>query len=335
METLENGSTTETTQTESVGSETATTTETTPAVEKQASVSSPVEDSQQTGTEETKAAAEVAAYAPNYKFKVKDKEFEIDEFLRGSIKDQAVEKKVKELYEKAYGLDEVKNDRETLKKELATTKPQLENVRTSLAQLGKFIQEGDFRSFIEALKIPKELALRYALEEFKFQDLPPEQKAEIEAQRQREQQFLMAQQQNQTLSEQVKGMAFRQAKLELDTELSRPEISSMAQSFDTRAGMQGSFMREVIKRGQMYEALNGTSISVKQAVDEVIALIGGVPQATPTANGMGQPGQVIQQTAKPTIKTFSGSSQASPTKKVYSSIDEIREARQKLNQAQA
>src|SRR5688500_2643210 len=57
------------------------------------------------------------AYTPDFKVKIKGKEFEIDEMFRGLIKDADSEKKVKEFFEKAYGIDFVKQDRKALKDE--------------------------------------------------------------------------------------------------------------------------------------------------------------------------------------------------------------------------
>lgn len=322
------GQTTETTV-ETAGSTAGTTTT-------QETSGSTTESSQPSVGESAEAsieAAKAAAYQPNFKFKVKDKEFEIDEWARAAVKDAAMEKKVKELYEKAYGLDDVKADRENLKKKVAEIEPKFSAIQKSLGLLSQHIQKGDMRSFFEALKIPKEHVLRYALEEFKFEDLPAEQKAAIQAQREQERQLLQLNEQNQMYAQQMQHLALQQANTELSTALSKPEIASVAQAFDARAGKPGAFKAEVIKRGQLYETLNGTSITVEQAVNEVVALIGGLPQAAPDAQNGTQEATAHQQ--KPVIKNFSGASQTSPTKKVFSSIDEIRKERQKLNSANA
>jgi hypothetical protein len=335
MENLENGSevtesqTVETTSSEGGAAEAAATS--------QKDDGSFTESSQPSVGEAAEAAieaAKVAAYQPNFKFKVKDKEFEIDEWARGAIKDPVMEKKVKELYEKAYGLDDVKTDRETLKKKVADLEPKLTNIQKSLGLLGQHIQKGDMRSFFEALQIPKEHVLRYALEEFKFEDLPADQKAEIQAQREKERQLHFLNEQNQLYAQQMQQFAYTQAKTELDTTLSKPEVAAVAQAFDARVGKPGAFQAEVIKRGQFYEKLNGTSITVQQAVEEVVALIGGSPQAPQGAENVVTP-QSSAAGQKPVIKNFSGASQTSPTKKVFTSIDDIRKERQKLNSANA
>ena len=47
---------------------------------------------------EVAAAASEPAYAPNYKFKVKDKELEFDDFVRGAVTSKEHEAKLRDLY---------------------------------------------------------------------------------------------------------------------------------------------------------------------------------------------------------------------------------------------
>src|SRR5690606_24340502 len=58
------------------------------------------------------------AWKPSFKFKVKDKELEFDDFVKPIIKTKDLEQKFKDLYEKAHGLDEVKTSREAFKQQV-------------------------------------------------------------------------------------------------------------------------------------------------------------------------------------------------------------------------
>jgi len=274
----------------------------------------------------------VNAFKPNFSFKVKDKEHQIDDFLKSVIKDPETEKKVKELYEKAYGLDEVKAHRQKLQEQLQTIEPKYQTVEKSLQALGSFVQKKDYRSFFEALQIPKDDILRYAVEELKFRELPPEQKAAIEAQRQQEQQLMLANEQSMKLQSDMQALVMKQAEFELQQELSRPDISPAIQTFDARVGKPGAFMAEVIRRGAYYETVLKQAKTAKELVDEVSMLIGatqtgdqGVGQTAPQGNASPQ--------QKPVIKSFNGSNASSPVKKVFSSIDEIRKHRQNMANA--
>lgn len=281
-----------------------------------------------------KDATQVAnAFKPNFSFKVKDKEHQIDDFLKSAIKDAETEKKVKELYEKAYGLDEVKAHRQKIQEQLQAIEPKYQSVEKSLQALGSFVQKKDYRSFFEALQIPKDDILRYAVEELKFRELPPEQKAAIENQRQQEQQFMMANEYNQKLQNDMEALVMKQAQFELQQEISKPEISAAAQAFDARVGQPGAFMAQVIQRGSYYEKVHGQSKTAKELIDEVSMIAGLSPQGMPAGNQTAPQGNATAPQPKPVIKSFNGSNASSPVKKVFSSIDEIRKHRQNMANA--
>lgn len=278
------------------------------------------------------------AWAPSFEFSVKDKKHQFDEWIRPTITTKEQEAKVRELYEKAYGLDEVKADRQTLKQERDDFKSKFTNVEQSLQTLSGYVKKGDFRTFFSALKIPSQAIINYAIQELKYQELPAEQKAAIDQQRQQQSEFEFYQQQTQTLQQQMQEMVVQQHRTELQSTLARPDYASTVQAFDARVGKPGAFEAEIIKRGAYYETVHKTSPPVSQLVAEVISLIGAAgnssqqgqtPSSIPTpSQAQGQPFQ--QQ--KPVIPSFQGSSAKSPTKKTISSIDDIRKARVALQQ---
>jgi hypothetical protein len=69
--------------------------------------------------------------------------------------------------------------------------------------LGAYVKKGDFRTFFQALNIPKDKIIQYAIEELKYQELSPEQRQQVDLQRQQQTEFEMAQTQNQTLQTQM------------------------------------------------------------------------------------------------------------------------------------
>jgi hypothetical protein len=70
------------------------------------------------------------AWKPSFKFKVKDKELEFDDFVKPIIKTKDLEQKFKDLYEKAHGLDEVKTSRETFKQQVKSGRASTARLRT-------------------------------------------------------------------------------------------------------------------------------------------------------------------------------------------------------------
>lgn len=274
-------------------------------------------------------STEVPAYTPNFKFKVKDKELDFEDWAKNSIKDPETEKRIRELHEKAYGLDEVKNHRETIQtqyKELATKHQRLEGSVNVLGQLAKQKRYGEF---FQALGIPENDVLGYAVDVLKYRELPPEQKRAIEEQRMREQQLAALEAQTQEQHTQMQTLAQQYKANEMNFVMSRPDISQVAQNYDARVGKPGAFQRAVIERGAYHEMMNQTSISAEQAVNEVIQLIGGTaamqaPNPVQMSNTSATQGGILKQEQKPTIPAFAGQSGKSPAKKVFTRIEDIR-----------
>lgn len=278
------------------------------------------------------AATDQPAWTPNYEFTVKDKKLQMDELFKPLIKSKDVEAKLKDLYEKAYGLDEVKSSRETFKERATQAEQKYQQTEQNLKMLGDVVKKQDFNTFFEVLNIPKEQILQYAIQELKFQQLPDDQKQAIEERRQQEQQFQYAQQQNQTLQQQMQQMAVAQAQQELNFETSKPEVQSVAQALDARLGKQGAFMSEVIKLGQYYEAVHKTSPPASQLVKEVMQIVGmsaPAPQGEPATQANPSQG-VVPNSQKPVIPAFNGSVAKSPVRKTPTSIQDLRDMRKQL-----
>jgi hypothetical protein len=311
--------------TETTSPEITSSQETTAAVETPAQEPAPVT--------ETKQASASEPYNPNFKFKVKDKELEFDDFVKPIIKNKDLESKLREMYEKAHGIDEVKTARETFKTQAEEWKNKFSEVETNLKTLGTYVKKGDFGTFFQALNIPKDQIIRYAIEELKYQELPPEQRAAIEQQRQKELALEQTSSQNQHLQQQLAQMVQQQAALELNQELARPDVYQAISSYDTRAGKPGAFKEEVIRRGQYYEAVHKISPPASQLVSEILTLVGASPQNPQglQAPELSAPSQAAyNQTQKPVISAFSGSTSKSPARKIPASIDDLRQMRQNL-----
>lgn len=279
-------------------------------------------------------AATDTAYKPNYGFKVKDKEFQFEDWAKGAIKDAVSEKKIREFHEKAYGLEDVKADRQTIKQQLQETTNKYKNLEGSVNYLSSLVKNKDYGKFFQTLQVPKEDVLRYAVEEFKYQELPPEQKAQIDAQREREEQFQLLQQQTASQQQQLQQYTVQQKGMELNGVLSRPEITAVASSYDARVGKPGAFQQEVINRGAYYEKLYGITPTAQQVVDEIVALTGIQATQASAPNPMlpqGNAGSSSPTQNKPVIPAFAGQGGRTPTKKVFTSIEQLRKHRATIN----
>lgn len=273
------------------------------------------------------------AFAPNFKFKVMDKEHEIPAYLQSVIKDADSEKQVKELMEKAYGLDFVKP-------KLQETREQFQQVRGEhMALLGQvdevrqMYQRGDLGGMFDRLKIPHEKVLQWVVDQINYNQLPPEQKQVLDARKTAEDRAVAAERQASSFQTQHEQILTSQVQMALESSLARPEVKTVAEAFDTRMGKQGAFMDEVKRRGDYAWRTKGELVPPDQLVQELVGLIGAqAPQQQPVAPA--QPAsapqapaapQTRQAQAKPpsVIPNISGSS-ASALKSQMRSIDDLK-----------
>lgn len=269
-------------------------------------------------------------YTPSFKFKYaaagetnKQLEGEFDDFLKPHIKDAETEEKVRKLYAKAHGLDFVQAERDRLKSEYQPLAEKHANVTRSLQELSGHVQRGDFQSFFQALQIPEQAVLKYALERVQYHKMDPQQRAQLDRQRGEMQRASALEQQNQLLQQNYQQLAAQQRDMELGSVLTRPEIASVIQSFDERAGKPGAFKALVIQRGQYYALAQGVDMPPEQVVSDVLAMIG-TQASTPQANGANGNGGGTAPQKPPVLPNVSGKG-TSPAKKIITSTDQLRQ----------
>lgn len=265
-------------------------------------------------------APEILKYQPNFKFKVMDEEKEIDEFVRGAIKDQESEKKIRELYEKAYGLDYVKPKYEERGKKLTEVEGRYNELYGMVSDTMS-LKEKDFWGFCEKLGLTKEQVAQKVLEEVKKLELPEDQKRiydELERTRRANLDLEKKFEFERRASEE---RAVQARTYELDTVLSRPEISAYAKAYDSSRKKSGAFREFVVRHGKAEWSVNQRDVSSEQAVVDAMAILGesyrgGPATATHTApNADDKP--------LPVIPRVTGKS-VSPTGKAPRSIDDLK-----------
>lgn len=281
------------------------------------------------GQESTPGTVVPPAFTPNFKFKVMDKEHEIPEFLRGAIKDADTEKQLRELHEKAFGLDVVKPKYQSLKGQYDKIMADKESQDRSITILGKMIQNNDLDSFFKALKISEDQVLQYALERVRYREMPIEQRMQFDAQANERQRLMQLEMQNQQLQEQYMNESVQARTIQLDMGLANPLVKQAVDAFDAAVGKPGAFRAEVIKRGQYANFTTGADIPVDQAISEVMQIVGPFVKAQAPASAVA-PGAAPAAGATPptqqppVIPNVSGRA-TSPAKRVAKSVDDLRE----------
>jgi hypothetical protein len=277
------------------------------------------------------------AYKPREKFKVMDKEHEVPAWLKSMMKDADTEKQAIELLEKAYGLDSVKEERVSARKERDQFKTELTGIQTAIGEVRAAYQRGDIDMFLDKLQIPQERMLQWALDKVNYSQLPPEQQRVLDERREAQRKAYDAEKRVGTYEQQIHEQA-RQAKtMLLEAGLARPDVSTFAQAYDSRVGKPGAFKAEVAATGELawIQSQGKVDLSPEQAIEQVMQkwrpFLGAAPSVPGTQPG---PTQVASETgtqpnatAKPSvIPNVQGKSQ-SPLKSKPRSIADLKKLR--------
>jgi hypothetical protein len=271
---------------------------------------------------------------------VRHQEKKFDDWLVPLIKDADTEKKVRELHEKAYGLEYVKADRENLQREYQGLKQVVQQKYQPLAegiqQLNHFKEQGNLPAVFKLLGLQNQEVFKWA---YQYAQMSPEARSQMEENANTGMQAYGAQHQMSQIQQESlqRSAEFKAKEFEMLTTYNQ-EIASVQSEFDQRHG-EGAFAAQVARTGDYYWRL-GQDIPVEQAIQEVMKLVGRGPQTSSQPQVQGNPSQVSQgqqnmvsspqaPTPKPVIPSMQGRG-TSPAKKVYNSLDDIRKRRQEL-----
>lgn len=288
---------------------------------------------------------EPPAYKPREKFKVRhydpaiagadeklQKEEAVPEWLRPLMKDEASEKQVIELLEKAYGLEPVKAERAQVRKERDEFKNNLNQVTQGIGELRQIYQRGDINLWLQKLSIPRERMLQWALDEVNYSQLPPEQQRLLDDRRDAQRQAFELEKQNSGYQSQVQEQA-RNAKLMLlDSGLERPDAKAFSDAYDAQMGKSGAFKEAVIEQGELAWAQQKRDLTPAEAIASAMArykpfiTASAAPGAQPGASGVLPP-----PAAKAgTIPNVQGKG-SSPLKKSVRSIDDLKKLSKEMS----
>lgn len=271
------------------------------------------------------------AWTPNFKVKSYDKEYEIDEMFRPLIKDAETEKKVRAIFEKAYGLEGMKPLHTKAKEELDKLRPvakEHETLKTQLSRLSEMYNQGDHENFFKAIGVSDQVLMNYVMKRLEYMDLTPDKRAEYDRMvASRGEQYELAHQ-YQGLEQQFHEMQTQIRGQELRATLSQPDVKAVADRYDAAVG-QGSFVQEVINQGLLTHRTTGKDLSVEEAVQLVLKrvqpLLGAVQPVQPP-----QAAQPVVQQKPAVIPNISGAS-TSPVRQKPKTTDDLRRLAQEMS----
>jgi hypothetical protein len=258
------------------------------------------------------------AYTPNFKFKVKGQEKEIDEMFRSLVTDAEKEKKVKELFEKAEGLASVKEDRETVKRQSEefrnTVMPHLQ----VLDQFTVLRDNGNIDAALKVAGITDEQLFEVAIRKLEMEKNPHQ--AQVYKQHlDTSISGIQMQRQLEHYQHQQSQAEVSQFSADLDNSIARH--GDIANQIDQKFGRAGAFKEEVIALGER-EFNRGNNLTTDAAAEMVANKYKQfLPTSAPSA-----PVAAPAQRHVPTTIPNTGNSNVSPVKAKPKSIDDLRTA---------
>lgn len=274
--------------------------------------------------EETPQAEEAPAYNPNFSYRVLKEEKEIPERFRALVTDETSEKEVRELFEKADGLEAVKSHRDQLQSNVEQfQKEWVPYIQETTAAL-EAARSGDFQTFFQKVGISNQQIFEYTKQQLELMK-DPQRYAASEQSRIAQSRATELEQNYAQLQNRYQQVEVRQRDTELKFAMERPEIRDAVQAFDQRMGA-GAFRAECIRVAQAAAlSPDKRDLSADEAIDHVIRVSGWAPQqktvAAP-ARPVAAPRTVPRETK--TLPNITGKA-TSPAKRIPKSLDDLRQ----------
>jgi hypothetical protein len=258
------------------------------------------------------------AYTPNLTYKVYDEEREIDDWAKPLINSKETEEQFRSLFSKAGAVEQMTAKRERQLEEFNELSSNHERIMGIVSQAKQDLNNGDMDSVFQTLGIPEQQVYKWVLDKINYQNLPPEQRQVLDEKSQYQKRTTELERSNQMLEQNWQNEQVQARTRELDWEMNNSEVEDAARAFDTRMGRKGAFRDEVIRHGVADYQITGSDMPVRQAIQEVMQKFATTVQTGQTPNGTATASQ------KPPVIPTIGTSNVSPTRKQWKSIDEMR-----------
>ena len=272
---------------------------------------------------DAQAAVSEQPWQLNPKLKAYDKEYEIPEEFRGLFNKDNYDK-LKDVFERHFAFDTIKDKYKSANEKYTEVSGKYETISKNLDRLSKFVQNGDFDSFFNSIKIPEEAIQKWIYNKIQMRDLPPEQQSLYTKNSEYQRQMMTLQEQYEEMQSKLQMMeqakqeqVIQQRHSELDSTIGSPDYKTLAESYDARVGKPGAFKEEVILRAAAVANATGKDLSVKEAVAEFAKLVAWNNQNS------GQQAVASKGNSRPTIPSVSGKA-SSPVAPQVKSIDDLK-----------
>lgn len=261
-------------------------------------------------------------YKPNPKYKVLDEEHEFDPKLK-SLLTKETEPLIRELYEKAHGIESIKESRTQAVKERDEVRGNYNNLVGEVGRILNYKRAGDLQSFFESVQLDDNTLAKYILEKARIAQLPPEQQTmynERETLRRRVNALEQNFQGVQTANANAEVHALTS---ELDNVLADGQVSRLVKDFDARNG-KGAFKTAVINHGAQQWTITKKDLTPAECVESFTKMVGlSVPQGQPKPGAMATK-RVVARSKVKTIPNYGGGQASVTATKKPKSTEDLR-----------
>ncbi len=266
---------------------------------------------------ETTQTTEKEDYTPNLTYKVYDEEKQIPDWAKSFVTSKEAEENFRSLFSKADAVDQMTAKRERQAQEFSELQENHENIMGQLNEASHFVERGDLESFFKTIGLNENVVYQWVLDKLNVQNLPEDQRRIYDEHNELRRNNVLLERQNQALESNWQNQQVQTRTRELDTELAKPEVRSIAQSFDSRLSQPGAFKDECIWLGKRIAESTGQDVTAEQVVQEVVKRMGNVVPM--------QQGQQAQSGTNPPVIPNVSARNVSPTRKKPNSIEELRQ----------
>ena len=309
----------------------------------QGSATSSVESTpapQTSGGEEGQAApspeGEVQEYKPDYKFKYYGKEAEMEEWARQFIKDKQTEDRFRSLYAKSNGFDLLKErytardgEYSELQQKFQETEATANGHAETLQEI-QYLRDNDLQGFFKFCGIPTDKLIDYVEQHLEYLKKPEAERAHFDKASEQAARARELEKENQRLQAQFEQQSLQTHESEFTEYMDHPEVQGFAERYDSLVGKEGAFRQAVIEHGEYRFHKTGEYVKPLDAIRAVYRqykpfVMG---QQSQRDDRTGEAPQGAKDTAAPkrpaTIPNLGNGASVSPTKKVFGSLDELK-----------
>lgn len=288
--------------------------------------------------EQSEAPEGHQAYEPNFKFKYYDQEGEFDEWARQFVKDKETEDRFRGLYAKSNGFDVLRDKFKAKTGEYGELETKYKDIETKYTSLDQEIDEviwqrdNDLHGFFESWNVPVDRVIDFVEQYLDKLGLPPDQQKKLDDQRAVLAEKRQLEKQVQQFSSEKQQQSQQAHVEEFESLIEHPEVAGFAAEYDARVGSEGSFAQAVIQHGDTHFHRTGESLSPIDAIRAVYKQYKPFVRGDAGAKPAPQAGASAEQSREPApqhqrpkpVPSLGGASTASPTKKVYKSLDDLK-----------